>query len=165
RADPRPLSERLGRGRTEDVQISTRELETSVARVDLGSWHRPDRWLPRAVPSNQDRTGRGGVPEAIGVVLAKRPPRLAVFHRRATEERVQASGQVLRDLSGTGFVRQPPESEDGYIPSRDDIRVVTRSPELDQRRVSQRRRLGPRDARMDGEERSARHAVLQPRPR
>ena len=95
------------------MQISTRELETSIARVDLGSRHRPDRWLPRAVPLNQDRSGRGGVPEAIGVVLAKRPPSLAVFHRRAIKERAQASGQVLRDLSGTGVVRQPPESEDG----------------------------------------------------
>src|SRR5205823_10205136 len=134
RADPRPLCERLGRGRTEDVQISTRELETSVARIDLGSRHGPDRWLPRAVPPNQDRTGRSGVPQAIGVVFAERRPRLAVFHRRATEERVQASGEILRDLSRTGFVWQPPESEDRYVASRDDIRVVTRSPELDERR-------------------------------
>src|SRR5439155_21119286 len=119
----------------------------------------------RAVPPNKDRTGRGGVPEAIGVVFAKRPPRLAIFHRRAIKERVQASSEVLCDLSRTGLIRQPPESEDRDVPSRDDIRVVTRSPELDERRVSQRRRLGSGDARMDGEERGARHAVLQARPR
>src|SRR5204863_9628689 len=104
-------------------------------------------------------------PGSIGVALAKRPPRLAVLHRRAIKERVQPSGEVLCDLSRTGLVWQPPESEDRYVPSRDDIRVVTWSPELDERRVSQRRRLGSGDARLDGEKRSARHAVLQARPR
>src|SRR5438105_2699578 len=75
------------------------------------------------------------------------------------------SGQVLRDTQGAGFVRQPPERETREVPCRDDVRAVTRPPELDERRVLPGRRLGPLDARMNGEQRSARHAVLQARPR
>src|SRR5438093_5250126 len=68
-------------------------------------------------------------------------------------------------MPGGGFVGEPPEREDGEVPCRDDVRVVTRPPELYQRRVLPGRRLGPLDTRMDGEERSPRHAVLQARPR
>src|SRR5207253_10851511 len=70
RANPRPLSECFGRGWTEDVEVSTRELEASIARVDLGWRHGPDGWLSRAVPPDQDRAGRCRVSEAIGVVFA-----------------------------------------------------------------------------------------------
>ena len=78
---------------------------------------------------------------------------------------MQASGQVLGDLPGTGIVRQPPEREDREIARRDDVRVVTRPPQLDERWVVPRGRLGPLDTRMDREERSSGHAVLQAGPR
>ena len=73
RGDPRPLSERLGRGGAEDVQVPARELEASLARVDLGWRHGPDGGLSRAVPPDHDRAGRCGVPEPVGV-LAERSP-------------------------------------------------------------------------------------------
>src|SRR6266571_2362604 len=165
RADPRPLTECFGRGRTEDVQISTRELEACVAGVDLRSRDGPDGWLSRTVPPNQDRAGRCGVPEAIGVVFAEGPARLAERHPRAAEEAAHASGEVLRDAQRAAFVRQPPEREDREVPCRHDVRVVTRPPDLDERRVFPGRGLGPLNTRMDREERSARHAVLQARPR
>src|SRR5438094_2247473 len=164
RANPRPLSESSGRGRTEDVQRSTRELEACVAGVDLRSRHGPDGWLSRTVPPNQDRAGRRGVPEAIGVVFAEGPARLTERHPRAAEEAAHASGEVLRDAQRAAFVGQPPEREDREVPCRDDVRVVTRPPDLDERRVFPGRGLGPLNTRMDREERSAGHAVLKARP-
>ncbi len=74
RADPRPPANALGRRGTEDVQVPTRELEASVARVDLGRRHGPDGRLSRAVPPDQDRAGRCGVPErSWGGHRARRP--------------------------------------------------------------------------------------------
>ncbi len=125
----------------------------------------PSRWSAGArLPTKKDRAGRRRIPQPIRD-FAERPARLAVRHPRATEEATQASGQVLRDTPGADFVRQPPEREDREVPCRDDVRAVTRPPHLDERRVLPCRRLGPRDAGMDGEERSAGHAVLQARPR
>ena len=147
------------------MQISTRELKACVAGVDLRSRHRPDGWLSRTVPPNQDRAGRRGVPEAIGVVFAEGPARLAERHPRAAEEAAHANGEVLRDAQRAAFVGQPPEREDREVPCRDDVRVVTRPPDLDERRVLPGRGLGPLNTRMDREERSAGHAVLKARPR
>src|SRR5213076_708011 len=112
RTDPRPFGERQGRGGTEDVQVSTRELEASGARVDLGPRHGPNGRLSRPVPPNQDRAGGCAVSEAIGAVFAERSARLAERHPRATEEAMHASGELLRDAQRAGFVRQPPERED-----------------------------------------------------
>src|SRR5436309_1659570 len=81
------------------------------------------------------------------------------------EPRAHGGGGVLRDAQRATFVRQPPEREDREVPCRDDVRVVTRPPDLDERRVFPGRGLGPLDPRMDREQRSAGHAVLQARPR
>ena len=62
------------------------------------------------------------------------------------------------------LVGQPPEREDREVTGRHDVRVVPRSPELDERWILPRRRLGPLDARMDREERGSGHAVLQAGP-
>src|SRR5207247_11226192 len=96
RANAGPLSERLRCGGTEDMQISTRELEANVARVDLGSRHGPDDWLSRAVPPNEHRAGRCGVSEPIGV-HAERASRVTVPRPPASEEGREADGHVLRE--------------------------------------------------------------------
>lgn len=48
---------------------------------------------------------------------------------------------------------------------RDDVRVVPRSPELDERWVLPDGRFGPLDARVDRQKRRSGHAVLQAGPR
>jgi hypothetical protein len=113
---------------------------------------------------NEDGAGRCGVPEPIGD-FAERAARLAVRQPPATEQAVKPSGQVLRDTPSPNLIRESPEREDRDVACRDHVRVMTRPPELDERRVLPGRRLGPLDARMDREERSARHAVLQACPR
>ena len=146
------------------MQVTTRELEASVARVDHGSRHGPHDRLSRAVPANQDRAGRCGVPEPVRV-HAERVPGIAVPRPRASKVAVKAGSQVLSDTQRAAFVGQPPEREDRDVPRRDEIGVITRPPQMHERRVLPGRRLGPLDTSMDGEERSARHAVLQARPR
>ena len=162
--DPRPLGERLGRGGTEDVQVPARELEARVARVDLGWRHGPDGRQPRAVPPDQDRAGRCGVPEPVGV-YAERAPGLAVGHPPPPRCACRRAARSSATRRAPAFVRQPPEREDREIARRDDVRVVPRSPELDERRILPGGRLGPLDARVDREERGSGHAVLQAGPR
>src|SRR5207249_7733123 len=105
--DSGPLRERLGRPWTEDVQVSTCQLESSVARIDRGRRHGPDGRLSGALPSDQHLAGRRGVPQPIRV-YAEPATRLAVGHRAAAQEAVQAGGEVLADAPAVVIVRQPP---------------------------------------------------------
>ena len=59
---------------------------------------------------------------------------------------------------------RPAEREDREIGPGDDVRVVARPPQLDERRVLPRRRLDALDARVKGEHGRPRHAVLQAGP-
>ncbi len=146
------------------MQVSPRELEARIARVDLGPGHGPYGRESRAVPPDHDGAGRGGVPEPVGV-LPERSPGVTVGRHRAAEVRVQTGGQFLRPPQAGRIVRQPPQREDTEVASRDDVGVEPRPPELDQRWVVPRGRQGSLDARVDREQRRPGHAVLQARPR
>src|SRR3712207_1880877 len=74
-------------------------------------------------------------------------------------------GQPLGPLATFRVVGKSPEREQREVLLRDDIRAVPRPPELGERGVVQRRRLHAVEARVEGEERRARHAVLQAGPR
>ena len=150
--DPRPLSERRRRRRAEDMQVPPRELEAGVTRIDPRCRHGPDRRQSRAVPPHHDRSGGCRVPEPVGV-LAEGAAGLAVGHLRPVEEALQPSSQVLSQAPSAGLVGQPPEREDREVAGGHDVRVVPRSPELDERWVLPRRGFGRLDARMDREER------------
>src|SRR5262245_61579810 len=164
RRDARPSGERVGRRGTEDVQVTASKFKPGVPRLDLGLRHSPDSRRPGAFPAHHDPAGQCGISEPV-VVFAERPPRLAIGHPAAIEERVEAVSQGLGNPPHAGAVRQPPEREDGKVTSRNDIRVVSRSPELDERLGLQTGCPDSLDARMDREERCSGHAVLQTCPR
>jgi hypothetical protein len=98
-------------------------------------------------------------------VDAQPAARLAVRQPPAVEERLEAVGEILRERSALGVVREPPEREHGPIGRRDDVCAEPGTPDLDELRVLQRRRPGLLDPRVDGQERSAGHAVLETGPR
>ena len=155
---PRASRDRRRAGTGARARDERRSGSTSGAR------HGPDRRLSRAVPADQDRARRRGVAQRFGL-HAEPASGLAVAHPPAVEEGVQAGGDVLCALPAAGVVRQPPEREDRAVARRHDVRAEPRPPDLDERRILPGRRLGPLDPRVDREERGARHAVLQARPR
>ncbi len=163
--EPRPLGERRGCGGTEDVQVSTRELEASESRFDLRCRHGPDDRLSRTVPTDQDRAGRRGVAEPVGVD-AERSSRLAVRHPR------RRRGCARSRAAMSSATRRGPASS-GSLPSVKTARsraattyAWCRGPQSwISEGSSQVVGPGSLDARMDREEGGARHAVLQARPR
>ena len=75
--------------------------------IDLRRRHGPDHRLPRALPPDQHRAGRGRVPEHVGV-HAERVPRLRVGHprgRRGPRRRRAARSSARRRRPG--LVGQP----------------------------------------------------------
>ena len=98
---PAHCANAVGRRRPEEVQVAARKLEAGLARVDLRRRHGPDRRLARAVPADQDPAGRRGVSQPIRV-FAEAAAGLAVGHRPAVEEGVQAGGEVLGDAPALG---------------------------------------------------------------
>ena len=130
--------------------------------VDVGWRNGPDGRLSRPVPAHQHRPGRRGVPQRVGRDAEPWPasPNFIAGHRgrRAGERRDPR-------LPRRRIVGQPPEREDREVASGDDVRAVSRPPQLDERRVLPPVRLGSLDTRMDREDRRPRHAVLETRPR
>lgn len=120
--------------------------------------------LSGAVPPHKDCAGWYGAPEPVGVSPGCAPHQTHC-HPVPTEGGVQASREDLRFPRGARIVRQPPEREDGDIACRDDVSVVSRTPELDEGRVLPGRRFSPLDTSVNREERGSRHTVLQARPR
>ena len=163
RPDPGPLGECRGRCRTEDVQVSARELEARVAGVDVRRRHGPDGGPTCPVPPDQHRAGRRGVPQPVRV-LAEPAPRLAVGHRSAVEEGMQPAGEIVCIASPLRVVGEPPEREDREVTRSDDVGAEPRPPQLHERRVLPRVRSGPVDSGMDRQDGRPRHAVLQARP-
>src|SRR4029450_13380986 len=141
-----------------------RSATPRAERIALGSRHRPDGRLSRALPADQDRARRRGVPEQIRV-HAEGLSRLAGAHPPTVEEGMQTSRDLLGPLPTGRIVRQPPEREERAVAGRHDIRAEPRAPDLDERRILPAGRVRPLDPRVDREERSPRHAVLQARPR
>ena len=162
-ADPRPLAEGLRRGRPVDVQIPAGEFQARGMRISLRRRYGPDHRLARAVPPDPDRAGRGRVPQPVGG-HAERAARLPVSHPGAAEHGVQAAGDVLRPVPALRVIGQRPEGEDGHVPGGDHKDAVPRPPQLNQRGVLPGAGIGSRHARMDGQQRGAGHAVLQPGP-
>jgi len=72
---------------------------------------------------------------------------------------------LLGALAAFLVVGEPPEREQCEVALRDDIGVVTRAPQLGERRMLPRRRLDPVHPRVQREQRGSRHAVLQSGPR
>ena len=146
------------------MQVPARELQPSLTGIELGPRNAPDHRQSCALPSHQDGACRCGIAQRIGMD-AHPSPGLVIPHPTAIEERVQASGRVLGAMPGLGGGGQPTEREDRPITRGDDVSVEPRPPQLDERRVLPRGRLGPRNASVNRENCGARHAVLQARPR
>ena len=89
----------------------------------------------------------------------------AVRHSPTVEEGVQAGGEILGHPPAGLIVGEPPEREDRVVARVDGVRTEPRAPELDERRILPAGRVSPLDACVDREDRGARHAVLQARPR
>ena len=66
----------LSRGRPEDVEVASSELEARVGGVNLRGGDGPDRRRSCAIPADRDRARRCRVPERVRV-NAKRAPDLA----------------------------------------------------------------------------------------
>ena len=94
RPDACPLSEGSGSGRTEGVQIATRELGSRGHRLDARRRDRPDRRPTGAIPSDQHSPGRRGVAKGARVD-PQRLADLARGHRSAVQERVEPVGDVI----------------------------------------------------------------------
>ena len=112
------------------MQVSAGEFEAGRGGVDLRGRHGPDRRLSRPFPPDHDRPCRGRGFQAVGV-FAKSPPGFVMGHSPATDEGVQAGGQIFRNMPTSGIIRQPPEREKGKVTCGHDIHVVPRPPELD----------------------------------
>lgn len=104
-----------------------------------------------------------GVLEAVRV-HAEGAPRLRVAHPRPAEAGLEARGAVLGPPPPLLVVGMYADREEGPVAGGDRVHVVPRPPELDQRGVRPRGRLGSLHASVDGEQRGSRHAVLQARP-
>ena len=158
----RPACEPGGRRRAEDVEVTAGELAARVGGLDVGRRDTPDDRRAGAAPPDLDRAGRRGVPDRGAET--ERAPRLAVGHATAVEMGVDRGRDAARSQAALLGVGVPPEREQREVAPRNDVRVVARSPELGERGVVQRRRPDTRDARVQGEKRRPRHAVLQPCP-
>ena len=79
----------------------------------------------------------------------ERTPRLAIRHPRAAQVGVQATRQVLCPPPTLRVIREPPEREDREVARGDDVHLISRPPELDERRVLPAGRPGSLDPRMD----------------
>ena len=162
--DSCPAGEPVGCGGPEDVEVASSELAACVRRIDLGSGDRPDRRCARAVPANRDRAGGRGVSERVRV-HSERAPDLTVRHALRPEMEAQPLGHPFGPQAALGALREPAQREQREVALRDDIGLVTRSPELGERGMLPRRRLDPVDPRVQRQQRGPRHAVLQAGPR
>ncbi len=70
-----------------------------------------------------------------------------------------------RPAGGSWGYPMSAEREQGEVALRDDVGVVARPPELNERGIRQRRGLNPVDARVERKQSCSRHAVLQAGPR
>src|SRR5439155_1702629 len=86
--------------------------------------------------------------------------RLAVGHRAAAQEAVQAGGEVLADAPAVVIVRQPPQREDRQVTRGNDVRAEPWPPELQQRWIFPGGGLGPVDTSVDRQQRGAEHSPL-----
>ncbi len=119
--DPRPLCERLRCRRSEHMEVPARELESGVDRIDLWPRHRPDRRLPRAVPTHEHPAGRARRSAATrDGGRARAPPRgspsadpreslrcdrqgLGIHARRAGASGIRATVNSARSTSATTY--------------------------------------------------------------
>ena len=90
---------------------------------------------------------------------------LATIHPPTVEEGFDAVGELVPFAAHRGIVRQPRDGEEGVVAFGNDVHAEAWPPHLHERRIFPATRLGPLDASVDREERSSRHAVLQPGPR
>ena len=157
--DPCPPGEPLSRGRPEDVEVASSELEARVGRVNLRGGDGPDGRRSCAIPTDGDRARRCRVPERVRV-NAKRAPDLGVRHARALEMVVQLRRDALGPQAALDVVGMPPQREQYEVTLGDDVCAVARSPELGKRRILPRRRPNPVDPRVQREQRGSWHAVL-----
>ena len=78
---------------------------------------------------------------------------------------MEAGRGLLRLPPALRVVRQHPQGEDGEVAGGDDEDDVSRTPQLDERRVLPCGRRGALDPGVEREQRGAGHAVLQAGPR
>ena len=76
------------------MEVPARELGSGVDRIDLRPRHRPDRWLARAIPTNQHTSGGRGVAQRHGMA-AQPTARLAAVHPPTLEKLFDAIGEVF----------------------------------------------------------------------
>ncbi len=105
----------------------------------------------------------GRVAEAVA--RAQRGAGVTVAHAPAGENRRELVGHLLGDDAGLAGVGQPCVGEERQVRRGDDVDLVARPPHLYERRVVPRDMRRALDACVDGQQRSARHAVLHPGPR
>src|SRR4051812_36507059 len=103
------------------MEVAARELESRVARIDIGRWRGPDRRLPCPVPADENGPCQGRIAQRIGMDT-ERVAGLGVRHPLRSEEVAQASRDVLRPPPARAAFGEPPEREDGPVPLRDDVR-------------------------------------------
>ena len=135
--------------------------------------------------ASRGSTSGGGTVQIVGCRAPSQRIRTRAGRRRVAQplpvhaEPAPASPYGIRrpsrnGVSGRRCPRRPPArpgsvgsrpSVNGAVLRRDDVRAEPRTPQLDERRVLPGRRLGALDARMDRQQRGARHAVRQARPR
>jgi hypothetical protein len=104
-------------------------------------------------------TGRSGIAKRVGI-HAETVSGLGVGEPSTIEEGIQSIGGFLGEPATLGIVRKPAEREDRTIIRRDDVGVVPWPPHLDQGGIFPGIGPHPFDARMERQERRARHAVL-----
>jgi hypothetical protein len=98
-------------------------------------------------------------------VRAERLPRVVVPHATPAEQVVQTSGKIVGALADLAADGEPPKGEDCEVRGRDHVHLVPRSPYLRERGILPRGRARVFDARVDGENCRAGHAVLKTGPR
>ena len=161
----RPLGEPLRRRRTEDVQVAARQLAGRLLRARSPAAARSRRSAAVRPPSGS-RACRS-TPRSEGCSRAFRARarrRRTSFDprrgRRAARSARSSARRRIIPLSGSR-----PSVNTAQVARGDDVHVVPRTPDLHERRVLPGGRSGAFHARVDREERGARHAVLQPGPR
>ena len=164
RRDAGPIRERRRRGRAEDVDVPPRELERRVCRVDVRGRHAPDHRRARTLPTDQNGSGRGRVPEPVGI-HAERRGRVSIGMRappRTACSSAATSSATRRPLPSSGS--RP--SEKTACPALGTTYVLNRGPQsCTSDGSSQVDGLGAGHPGMDRQQRRPWHAVLQPRPR
>ena len=134
-------------------------------QADARRRRHPDGRLLRAVPPDSHPARQRGVAQPVRR-LAERPRRGALRHARVAQQRFasrSASDSATRRVEPD--VRQPAEGEERRVPRVDDVGAVAGSPHLHEGRRLPGRRRRALHARVEGQQRGARHAVLQARPR